>query len=177
MNPKSSVLVLYENGTARDRAVQFCDSLVQRFWPTFGFDLSWCDWQRLQDPKQAKEFTQKAVETELLVVATGGQGKLPLHVRDWLELSLQDRGDREGVLVDLYVAEIGCNPEASATQLYLRKFAHLCGMDYLTAVPESLPHCFPESPESYTFRATQVTNVLAGILQQSSLRPRMVVNV
>ena len=36
-----SVVVVYEDGAARERAVGFCDQLVSRFWGKCEFDLSW----------------------------------------------------------------------------------------------------------------------------------------
>jgi hypothetical protein len=171
MCPKCSVLVIFEDPSARDRAVQFCDALVQRFWPEFSFELGWCDWADLADPQQAKEADQKAGETELIIVATAPSGGLPSHVRQWLELALRGRADREGALVGLPIPESSL--EAATTQLYLRKLAHESGMDFLDAVPQSLHQLIPETLDSYNVRATQVTSVLDRILHQSPPPPRM----
>lgn len=168
MKAKWSVLALYENAQARQLAVQFCDGLVQRFWTEFGFELNWCAWSEL-----SSEVGQRAREAGLIIVALGGRGNIPLHIKDWLELTLQNRAEREGVLVGLPGLELGCDPEAAATQMYLRKLAHHAGMDYLTAVPESLPTRVPESADAYNERATQVTSVLDKILNSTSPPPRM----
>jgi hypothetical protein len=170
MKAKWSVLAVYENGDARQAAVQFCDSLVQRFWSEFGFDLGWCDWTELEQSVSARESGKRAQEADLIVVAPS-QGTIPSPVKSWLELALKQRGDREGVLVGLPRPEGELCASAAGTQAYLRKLAHEAGMDYLTAVPECLPTNVPESADAYTQRATQVTSVLDSILRYSPLPP------
>jgi hypothetical protein len=173
MNPKWSVLVLYEEVTARERALQFCDSLVQRFWLEFSFELSWCQWRGLEAPKETREAAIKTAEADLIIIAATHTGSLSPQLRDWLETALRERGEREGVLVGLSFTANDLGHKAAATQQYLRKLAHESGMDYLTAVPQSLPHRVPDSLESYNLRATQVTSVLDTILHQNCLPSRM----
>jgi hypothetical protein len=88
-------------------------------------------------------------------------------LENWLEQALRDRGDREGILVGLPKPEEGLSVGAAATQVYLRKLAHAAGMDYLTAVPESLAAFVPDLSEASYQRATQVTSVLGTILSHS----------
>jgi len=173
MNAKWSVLAVYENEAAREVAMRFCDGLVQRFWPEFSLDLNWSHWSDLEKAKTAKEVEQQAGAADLILIASSPGGVLPTHFTWWLELALRQRGDREGVLVGLPLPENDRDAEAAATQVYLRKLAHRNGMDYLTAVPESLPRPEPESPEPYNTRATQMTSVLDTILHHSPLPPRM----
>jgi len=170
MKAKWSVLVVYEDKDARQLAVQFCDSLVQRFWAEFGFELSWHDWRELEDAAMAEAAGKKACEADLLIVAPSGRNIMQRHVKDWLELTLKQRGDREGVLVGLPGVD-ETSAISAATQVYLRKLAHESGMDYLTAVPESLMANVPESADAYTQRATQVTSVLDSILRYSPAPP------
>ena len=173
MKPKWSVLAVYEDAESRQLAVQFCDCLVQRFWAECALDLSWCDWKGLAHPVAAREAGKKACDAELVIVALSPLGTIPGHVKVWLELAFQSRGEREGVLVGLPEAPPGYSAEAATTHMYLRKLAHQAGMDYLTAVPENLPTRVPESAEACNQRATQVTSVLDSILRYSSLPPRM----
>ena len=173
MKSKWSVLALYENAEARQLAVQFCDGLVQRFWIESGFDLSWCDWSAVEHPGSSKEAAKKAREADLIIVALGPAGVIALQVQRWLEAAVQERGEREGVLVGLPNSEAAYDGEAVMTQMYLRKLAHQAGMDYLTAVPEHLPTRVPESTDAYNQRATQVTTVLDKILNYTNLPPRL----
>jgi hypothetical protein len=172
MNAKWSVLAVYEDADARQSAVQFCDCLVQRFWLDFGFDLAWSDWAALEDSASAKEASDGAARANLIIMAPGRRGSMPMHVKSWLEFSLKNRGDREGVLVGLPGAEPECGAgTAAATQAYLRKLAHEAGLDYLDAVPECLPAGVPDSADACNQRATQVTSVLDSILRYSPLPP------
>jgi hypothetical protein len=173
MNPKCLLLVIFNGASARDEAVRYCDSLAGRFWPDFSFEVSWCDWADLSDPVRAKEADQKAEQAEFIVIASASSKDLPNEVKSWLELALHGRGDREGVLVGLPVAGNVPRAKDPLTELYLRKLAHMSGMDYLNALPQSLTHLFPESFEPYNTRATQVTSVLDRILHQPTQPTRM----
>jgi hypothetical protein len=169
MSAKWAILVIYEGAAAREPAMRFCDGLVQKFWPEFSFELSWLDWGDLEDATAAKAAQHKAAEAQLLVVAAASAKMIPGHVQRWIECSIRNRGDREGVLVGL----TGDGRDASAAQMYLRKLAHQGGMDYLTAIPHNLPHAVPDSAESYNVRATQMTSVLGAILNRVPSPPRL----
>lgn len=173
MKAKWSVLAVYENEAARAVAMQFCDGVVQRFWPEFSLDLGWLNWEDLENTRAASEAQQQAGTADLILIAASPRGNLPNHVSWWLELALHRRADKEGVLVGLPLPETGLSVEAAATQVYLRKLAHRNGMDYLTAVPENLPCGEAESAESYNARATQMTSVMDTILHHSPLPQRM----
>jgi hypothetical protein len=173
MKTNWSVLSFYEDGEARQLAVQFCDGLVQRFWSESAFDLSWCDWAGLAHPLSANEAGKKALQADLIVVALNASGTIPLAARNWLERAVQNRGAREGVLVGLPGADPGCDAKTAATQMYLRKLAHQAGMDFLTAVPQSLPVRVPDSTDAYNQRASQVTSVLDKILNYTALPPQL----
>jgi len=166
MNSKWPIMAVYEGTEARDRAMRFCDCLVQKFWPEFSFELSWFDFAELEDEAAAKDADHKAIEAQLIILSTARQGKIPLHARRWLEQAIRYRSEREGFLVGL--TGRAATAQTTVTQLYLRRLAHESGMDYLTAVPQSLPRGSNEdSVESYNLRATCVTNVLGAILNQS----------
>jgi len=50
----------------------------------------------------------------------------------------------------------------------LRNAAHHGAMDYLTQVPQDISRPIPDSLDSYTQRADQVTNLLDDILRQQA---------
>jgi len=158
-----SVVVIYENPATRERAVAFCDRLVERFWARLGFDISWWSFSLLEDANSSREATDRAAEADLVLFATESEGAFPLRVTTWIETWLDQRGDREGALVALLPEEV--SREAIDNHLYLRRIAHRAGMDYLTGIPQSLSRPFPDSPESYSERAAQVTSLLEEILR------------
>lgn len=73
------------------------------------------------------------------------------------------RGEVEGAVVVL--AQGPPSGEAIEPHGYLRKVAHLAGMDYLTQLPPSLGWMSPDSPECVSERAVKVTTVLDDILR------------
>jgi len=171
MNAKWTILVVYEGAAARDPAMRFCDGLVQRFWPDFSCELSWFEWEKLAEDAQAEEAEGKATEADFIIVASAHSNHLPRHVQRWMEQAIRSRGDREGMLVGLTASEGSGPSEAGAIQLYLRKLAHAGGMDYVTAIPQSLPHSERDWAESCNQRATQMTSVLGAILNRAHFPP------
>jgi hypothetical protein len=172
MNEKWSVLALFQGSAARVTAVDFCDALVQRFWPRTTFELSWFDWEELLEGSAADSAARTAKEVDLVLVAAAQKGILQPHIRRWLEVSLHERGEREGILAGLCAPETGVTTESAATQQYLRKLAHQNGLDFLTGVPTSLSQS-PDNTEAYILRATKVTSVLDTILHSIPPPPRM----
>jgi hypothetical protein len=173
MKAKSAILVVYDGAAARDPAMRFCDGLVQRFWPNLTCELNWFDWHELIDEALAREADRKAGEADFLVIAAGSKKLIPSHVQRWIEQAIRHRHEREGVLVGLTGWDSGAGVNYStATQLYLRKLAHRGGLDYLTAIPQSMPHAEPDSAESYNVRATQMTSLLGSILNRVHSPPQ-----
>jgi hypothetical protein len=168
-----SVVVAYEDPAARERAVGFCDQLVGRFWTQVELDISWWSFTSLEEATGAREAAQNAAHSELIIVSARPEGDLSAPVRAWIETVLGLRSEREGVLVGLTANGENPSVEEGPKHLYLRRAAHLAGMDYLTQVPSDMSRAIPDSLESYTERADQVTSLLDGILQQQAQLPRL----
>jgi hypothetical protein len=159
-----SVVVVYEDATARERAVDFCDQLVQRFWARFEFDVGWWSFGMLQQEPAATEAVEKAAKADLVLLASGLPGDFPVAVEGWVEAWLRRRGDREGLLAGLIDSGGGASGQEARKHNYLRRVAHRAAMDYLTQVPHSLWRSIPESLDSYSERAGLVGSVLDEIL-------------
>jgi sulfite reductase alpha subunit-like flavoprotein len=168
-----SVVVAYEDPAARERAVGFCDQLVERFWAQVELDISWWSFTSLEEAAGAREAVQEAAQAELIIVSTAPEGDLPATVKAWIEAWLRLRGEREGVLAGLTEGAEGLSLEEGPKHLYLRRVAHLGAMDYLTQVPSDMSRAIPDSLESYTERADQITCLLDGILQQQAPPPQL----
>jgi hypothetical protein len=156
-----SVVVLFEDASAREQGVRFCNHLIERYWAEQGFDVSWYSFSMLQ---AGEESAEKAAAADIIVFAMHPEGEMPLEIRDWVENWVRRRGDREGALVGLM--DRSAYPAATGERyIYLRNAAHRAGMDYWTQLPQNL-HGISDSIESYSERAKQVTSVLDEILQQ-----------
>ncbi len=160
-----SVVVAYEDTGMREEAVAFCDDLVERFWTQCSFEISWWPFTLFQEDPASMEATQKAAEADLIILATRPEGELSAPVQMWIESWLRLRGDREGALVGLLEPGADWSRRTNPKQAYLRNVAHRAGMDYLTEVPQNMSRGFPESLDSYTERADQVTSLLDEILR------------
>ena len=164
-------MVVYEDATACERAVGFCDQLVKRFWAGFEFDLSWWKFTQLEDAELAKVAAEKAARADLLVFAANPEGDFPGPVKAWVETWLNQRGDLEGILVGVLEPAGGAADQEGLKHHYLRHVAHHGAMDFLTEVPQDISRPIPDSLDSYTERADQVTHVLDDILHQQTLPP------
>jgi hypothetical protein len=168
-----SVVVVYEDDSARERAVAFCDQLVSRFWTRFEFDVSWWSFAVLEAAGRAKEAAEKAVRADLVAFATSPEGEFPLPVKLWVETWLTQRGDREGMLVGLLEPVAGAGSLEGQKHQYLRHAAHQGAMDYLTQVPQDIAFPMSDSLDSYTQRADRVTSLLDDILHQQVPLPHL----
>jgi hypothetical protein len=53
MREACAITVVYENGAARDLAIQVCDALAQKFFGDLEFDLTWWRFDYLADQEIA----------------------------------------------------------------------------------------------------------------------------
>jgi len=159
-----SIVVIYEDAATRENAVRVCDHLVKRFWTEGELDVTWWSCAMLEEPSQARQSVEKAVQDDLIILSLCREGELASPVSEWIEGWLARRGDREGALVDLTGQDVEAGGAAAERHIYLRHAAHRGGMDYLTREPETISWSMPDSPESVTARADRVTRVLDEIL-------------
>lgn len=166
-----SVVVICEDAVARARAVGFCDQLVSRFWARFEFDVSWWSFALLEQAEAAMEAAAKAAHANLIVFSSNAEDDFPRPVKTWIEAWLAQRGDREGMLIGLLEPVVGAEGREGLKHHYLRNIAHQGALDYLTQVPPDISRPIPDSLNSYTRRADQVTSVLDDILRQPAPPP------
>ena len=174
-NPQAArtVVVFFEDAAAREQALSFCDHLVTQWQLNDELKVHWWPCHLLDQSSTGGEAIEKAVAAHLVVFAMNSAGDLPHEIKDWIENWLGKRGEREGALVGLFPHEAPPGDIASFREIYLRNVALRAGMDYLSHVPPTLPKALPESPDSYTDRAGQMTSVMDGILRTHPPAPRL----
>ena len=163
-----SVVVVYEDAATRESGVTFCDQLVGRFWAKCEFEVSWWPFAVLDQAPTAKEAAERAAKADLIILSAIPDGDFPPHVKDWLETWLSWRGDREGMFVGLIAPSGESAGGEGQKHYYLRNAAHRGAMDYLTHIPQDISRPIPDSLDSYTKRADQVTSLLDDILHQQT---------
>ena len=161
------VTILYGDDRSREEARRFCDKLIERFWRQHRFEVQWYSFDELEQTKAAKMAAQNASRSNLMIFAARPEVEIPFGVREWVEVWLEQRGEREGALVGLFGPEEKAN--AAAKHIYFREVAHRAGMDYLTQVPETISEPIPDSIEAYDARANRVTSVLSEILRKNPM--------
>jgi len=158
-----SVVVVYEDTVARDRAMELCDNLVREFWSNIEFNFNWWRFSYLQERLLAEEATAHALTARVIIFAAPPQEDLPKAVQDWVESWVDKRAEREGAVIGL-AATGGAFAPGSAQDLYVRSVARRAGLDYLTEALPVLPGALPNSLDTYSQRAAQKTSVLDEIL-------------
>jgi len=170
------VIVLYEDVAAREFAVRSSKELSESIQPGGPVEVRWFPVDALIEAGAAREMAQWAALADLIVFAGERAGDWPGEVKMWIESWVSQRGEREGAIVGIMVPERAASPVeiASLKEVYLRHTAHRAGMDYLCHVPPAISKGIPDSPESCSARAGQITSLLDEILStaahQSSLR-------
>jgi len=160
------IIVAYENNTTREHAVRFCEKLGAQYRSKVELEINWWSFALLKEPPTAGQAAQGAACAEMVVLAMGGAGDLPPETKRWLESWVSNRCRREGALVGLVQREPGAGDIPSLKEVYLRNIAHRAGMDYLLDVAPTIARAMPDSLDSYTHRAAQVTSVLDDILRR-----------
>lgn len=168
-----SVVVVYEDAAAREQAVDFCDQLVKRFWARIEMEVNWWPFDLLRNEPTAVAAAEKAARADLVVLCSPRQEDFPAWVKGWIERWLIRRGEREGILAGLVDPDVALSNAEAPKHQYLRQAAHRGAMDYLTRLPQSISRLIPESLESYSQRAGQVSSVLDEILHHQAPPPRL----
>jgi len=161
------VVVMYDDSPTRQRAMDVCDHLAQRFWSEVELKFHWWRTDFLEDAGMAATAAENARDADFMVVCVVPDGELSPVVKQWFESWITQREGREGALIDLTTTTGPSLRSAQRKQIFLRDVAHRAGMDYLTHFPSAINRSLPDSFESATLRATQMTTVLDGILQHS----------
>jgi hypothetical protein len=167
-----SVVVIFEDANTREKAVKFCDQLVERFWSRCEFALTWMSFSALAEPNSARDAHAKTRDADVVVFAPRSEGPVPEAVIAWVERCLASRNDREGALAGLIDSAI-LTGRVAEKHAWLRSVAHRAGMDYLTQVPHDIVRSIPDSLETYSERARQVTSVLNEILHKRAAPPSL----
>src|SRR5437867_2197069 len=75
------VAVLYEDVSARDRAIQVCDGLAQEFMKDLQFEITWWKFKYLSDPSIAQDAAQAASKADLILVSAHNVEAMPAEVK------------------------------------------------------------------------------------------------
>ncbi|HLP75448.1 MAG TPA: hypothetical protein VK327_00910 [Candidatus Paceibacterota bacterium] len=152
------VLVVYETLPAREQSAYLCSG-------DSNTTVRWCSAPRLNEPEYADETARHAATADMIIFAGDREGDFSPEVKVWIERWLFKRSAREGAIVGLFNSGTGSGAKVSSLkEIYLRRAAHEAGLDYLSHLPSGPIKTIPNSLETYSERAGQVTSVLHNIL-------------
>ena len=169
--PIPRVVVVYENPAVREHAAQCCERLLVPHLANVVLEFNWWSFEFLADQATAGAAAETAARADLIIFAVPAGGDFPAEIKLWIERWLNRRAECEGALVGLILQESQLSPVTSLKEIYLRNIAHRGGMDYLSQVPPAIPKCMPDSLDSFTNRAGQMTSVLDEMLHRRWLPP------
>jgi len=160
------MIVISQDRACRDRAVNFCDELMKRFWAQCEFDISWLSFGDLSRENEFRNAAVKAGSADVVLFSMDPAADAPLKLQSWAEAWLAKRSDHEGLVIGL--GDPGHIPGGGVSKnfVYVRNLAHRAGMDYLTELPDQMGPAIPDSLDSYRERAQQHSSVLDQILDR-----------
>ncbi len=163
------VAVVYETPAIREHAVRFCERLAHEHESAPTAETNWWSFHLLCHSEAGADAAQKAALADVVIFAMDATGDLPDDIKLWIENWLNKRGDREGALVGLLAREERSYDVPPFREIYLRHIAHRAGMDFLSHAAPTAAKAIPDSLDSFSKRAGQMTSVLDNILHT---RPR-----
>ena len=162
----SSVFVLYEDVTARNRAIRICDHLRLKFEPELCFDFSWWKFLFLEERTLAAFASKKASEADMIIVSAHAGGEFPWAVEHWMESWVSRRTVWPSVLVPLIGSANEQADEVTPRHLYLKRVAQRAGMDFLPHKATDPSREGSESIVEISRRAETRTPVMENILNR-----------
>ena len=129
------MLVLYEDATSHERAMEAAYRLAGQFQDDVAFAVTSCAFRDLADTPAGVKASEAAILADVLMIATHGQ--LTLGADEWLHDCLARRKGREGAFVLMLVEPV--DPGAPILSLMARcnHAAAISKMDFLPMLPHS----------------------------------------
>ena len=121
--------VFYDDDVARDRAMQLCGRLSDRFHEDPPFDFSWWRIRHLKDPAVAQLASQVAARADLVFVSSS-RAEPSSELKKWVEDWLPRRRGHDGALVTWVNRSSRARMETQL-ELYLRDVAKKGQLDFL----------------------------------------------
>jgi hypothetical protein len=144
-----AIVVLYDDNSSRDAAIDLCKSLEKIFHAELDFEITWCRFKYFSDPDVKSEAAEIASQADLIIVSIQRAEDLPLEVKAWFERWLPDRESTEGALVLLQTSEVAPNPQNSQSS-YLYLLAQRGNLDYLSLSNAEPSISSDRTPENLT---------------------------
>jgi len=171
-----TVVVVYQDGATRQRAMDACDFLMEKLWSEVEFNFHWWRTDFLEQPAMAQTAAEEAAGADFLIVCSNSEYPLSPALKRWFESWVEMRQGRDGALLDLMESGVAEAATSHATGTFLRGIARRATLDYFTTAQETLMGTLPASYEEVDQRASQMSSVLDDILNQPPRPPSFGLN-
>lgn len=125
-----NVVLIYQDGVARERAVELWDRVAQLVGKDVARCVAWSI-QELSSPEALAKAAAATIHAEVIVVALSAAEKLPPGLGAWIDIWLPQRCRRDGALMAVMGVSGQPAPPSDHAQEYLRATARQGGMEYL----------------------------------------------
>jgi hypothetical protein len=125
--------IFYDDDFARDRAMQLCDRLTDRFHEDPAFGFSWWRIRHLKDPAVAQLAAQVAAHADLVFVSSSRE-EPAVELKEWIKDWLPRRQGHEGALVTWVNRPPTSTKAETQLESYLRSVAKEGQLDFLPLI-------------------------------------------
>lgn len=119
-----NVVVIYDNLSARERAMAACDYLVKQFWENVELKFHWWRMDFLGDLSLAEDAALNAIASDFLIVCLDKNQTGSATLETWFKTWIARRKNQDGALLDL-----SANHQLSR---FLQNASARSGFDYLS---------------------------------------------
>ena len=155
-------VVIYETPADRDHVLKLSPPLE------LPSEFDWAAFRSIENGTVGEAFFQKAAGAQALIVAARSEGDFSPRLKSWLDRWAFKRANAKGILIGLFADRKTTNLPTTK-ELFLRQMAHQGGVEYRSRLEPA--GNVPDSLESYSERAGQVTTVLDNILKNRPTAP------
>ena len=129
-----TIVVLYDDDSTRDRAMDACDYLVNQFWKDVELKIHWWRLDFLNDAALAGIAASNAIKSDFLIICLQPHEVISPSLESWFEIWLPHRGEKDGALVNL----LGNGEKENSSPQIEQFLKYVCrrgNFDYLTSIP------------------------------------------
>jgi len=169
------LVVAYEDGATRARALQLYHHLAGQLLDDYDFKCAWWKLEHLGEPALREHAVDDAAEANMIVLSVRNKKELPAIGKTWIEGWLPRRENRKSALVALVASE---SPESGDPALinYLQSVARLAHMDFFQHAFGQEKQTADPAMEQVQARASVVTPMLEEILNRRTSALRWGIN-
>ena len=165
-----SIVVVFDDLAARQKAVQVYSRILRHFGDDFDFECNLWPFDELGPHGRGQEAAGVAASADMIVFASTNE-TLPDAIKLWIEMWLAKKGSQETSVVAMIGTPNSQERPSTPGHVYLETVSRQTGMSYFAGqfqAPKPMPAC---SIAAIVARASALTPVLDEILHHQAPPP------